>query len=141
MTAEQEAEARESDYREKIKVFADAVQAWDVPHTPTFPGLPEKWQEWTINPDGSISITLPAGFAYNLADEMREWEEVKGWVDREDCKNWKSSPIARENRRESIVYGNCLMAMRTILGRQQTKALIERVKVLNEIYRAKKLER
>jgi len=85
-------------------------------------------QEWSVNADGSVTITLPAVIAFNLADELLEWREHgRSWVDRPDCQNWKRSPIARENRRETIVYSNVFSSIACLLGRRGLRALLERV--------------
>ena len=72
----------------------------------------------TIHKDGSVTIELSPDEATWLGDTLREWKSISGWTRREDCKNWKRSPIARENRRESIVYQNCLSEMLAGLGRR-----------------------
>lgn len=66
------------------------------------------------NPDGSITVS-PDGVE-TLLEELHQWSQWDGWTKRDDCKNWKRSPIARENRRECIVYGNCLGFMKKLLG-------------------------
>lgn len=71
----------------------------------------------TWHADGSV--TLSSHMMANLIDNLREWETVAGWTRRDDCKNWKRSPIARENRRESIVYGNCLSTIRATFGNRE----------------------
>lgn len=110
-----------------LAAFTEQLQAWQ----PAALTPPEEFQQWTINPDGSVTITLPSTLAANLADELREWSEMRGWVDRPDCQNWKRSPIARENRRESIVYGNNLESIKCLLGRKQVLAFMARVAAID----------
>ena len=78
-----------------------------------------------IHKDGSVTINLSPDEAAWLGDTFREWDSISHWMRREDCKNWKRSPIARENRRESIVFQNCLSQMMAGLGRRQMLELIE----------------
>jgi hypothetical protein len=89
------------------------------------PETPVRSPEWTFHEDGSVTIHLPAGQAWNLAAEFREWETLSGEL-RNEGVNWKRSPIARENRRESIVLMNCLRVIRAILGRRGVKQLMEK---------------
>ena len=86
----------------------------------------DNYPKWTHHEDGSVTIHLPKNWALNLADDMNDWESISNWLDREDCKNWKRSPLARENRRESIVYGNCAASITCILGRREMRALMKR---------------
>lgn len=79
----------------------------------------------TIHEDGSVTIELSPDEAAWLGDTLREWRAIGRWTRREDCKNWKRSPIARENRRESIVFQNCLSQMMAGLGRRQMLQLIK----------------
>lgn len=74
---------------------------------------------WRFNRDGSATIRLSAGALLNLGDALNEWDQWTGWTDREDCENWKRSLPARENRRESITYGNCLSTLKALLGRSR----------------------
>jgi hypothetical protein len=83
--------------------------------------------EWTFHDDGSVTVHLPAGQAWNLARELTEWEALSNEL-RDEGLNWKRSPIARENRRESIVLMNCLRVIRAILGRAGVRQLIEKTK-------------
>jgi hypothetical protein len=78
-----------------------------------------------IHEDGSVTIELSPDEAAGLGEMLREWKSISGWTRREDCKNRKHSPIARENRRESIVFQNCLSQTMAILGRRQMMKLME----------------
>ncbi|SRR6266498_1460985 len=80
----------------------------------------------TIHKNGSVTIDLSPDEAACLGDTLREWKSISGWTRREDCQNWKRSPIAQENRRESIVYQNCLSEMMASLGRRQMLQLMKR---------------
>jgi len=71
------------------------------------------------------SVTLDAVAVECLIDTLKGWAQWKGWTRREDCQNWKRSPIARENRRESIVYGNCLEPIMTLFGRKEIRKRME----------------
>ena len=71
----------------------------------------------TWHADGSV--TLSSHMMANLIDDLLEWESWDGWTDRDDCKNWKRSPIARENRREAITYGNCLSTIMAKFGNRE----------------------
>lgn len=83
-----------------------------------------------IHEDGSVTIRLDADQAEGLAEVLSEWQSWEGWTRREDCQNWKRSPIARENRRESITFGNCLSQMLAYLGRREWVAMMTRVQTL-----------
>jgi hypothetical protein len=71
--------------------------------------------------DGSIAI--PAEQVETLKEILAEWESGGRWMDREDCKNWKRSAIARENRRESIVLHNCASQIKAWIGRRNLRVL------------------
>lgn len=58
----------------------------------------------------------------NLIDTLLEWEEIA--KERNKFKNWKRSPIERENRRESVVFGNCLEVVKCHLGRRKVVAMM-----------------
>ena len=74
----------------------------------------------------TVTVTFDLDEAvHGIGDTLNEWKHWRGWVDREDCQNWKRSPIARENRRESIVYGNCLGIIQVVLGRDGVRQLME----------------
>lgn len=79
---------------------------------------------WTHHPDGSITIHLPAPLPQNLALNLLEW----GRRDQEQYQfagtPWKRSPLARERRRECVVYGNCLETVKAYLGRREVNALM-----------------
>lgn len=79
----------------------------------------------TIHKDGSVTIELSPDEAAWLGDTLREWDSWGHWTKREDCQNWKRSPIARENRRESIVFQNCLSQMTAGLGRREMLRLMK----------------
>jgi hypothetical protein len=108
--------------------FQESIKGWmPANHVPE-----GEWARWGINEDGSITITLPSALAANLADELKDWEKFgESWVNRPECQNWKRSPIARENRRENIVYRNCLSSIECLLGRREVKALVDRIKELD----------
>ena len=52
-----------------------------------------------------MKIILDNDAAKFIYAKWTEWEAIS--KNRNDTLNWKRSPIERENRRESIVYGNC----------------------------------
>jgi hypothetical protein len=56
-----------------------------------------------------------------LVDLIEEWEEIAKMP---IAKNWKKSPLAREDRRESKVYGNCASSLRAAIGRRLVHKLI-----------------
>lgn len=78
-----------------------------------------------IHKDGAVTIMLSPDEAAWLGETLREWKSWSGWTRREDCKNWKRSPIARENRRESITFQNCLSQIMAGLGRREMLKLME----------------
>lgn len=51
----------------------------------------------------------------------KEWSRLAGWVYKEDCKDWQTDIDARENRRESIVYGNCASALKPIIRKYRRR--------------------
>jgi hypothetical protein len=73
----------------------------------------------------TVTITFDLNEMASLGAMLNEWAMWKPWMDREDCENWKRSPIARENRRESITYGNCLSSIETYLGREGIRKAME----------------
>ena len=73
-------------------------------------------------------LVIEGDVLLNFIDELIEWEDVAKQRDCPDTHNWKRSAIARENRRESIVYGNCLEQVKAHLGRRQVNALMEQVR-------------
>lgn len=58
----------------------------------------------------------------NFIENLLEWEAVA--AERNDFPNWRRSPGERENRRESIVYGNCLEVVKAYLGRRRVNELM-----------------
>jgi hypothetical protein len=104
--------------------FREAVRSWNVPDGEYADTPP---QQWTLNDDGSITITLPPNIAANFGVELAEWDILAGQQNAMP-EGWKRSPKLRENRRESVVYGNCLSMIRSYLGRRETLALMQRAK-------------
>jgi hypothetical protein len=72
-------------------------------------------------------------WALSLAEELNRWEAWTPWVDRADCKNWKRSPIARENKKESQTFGNCLSSITATLGRRELRKLMAEAAAANRI--------
>lgn len=68
------------------------------------------------------SITIPAAQVEALKEILAEWEYGGAWMDREDCKNWERSAVARENRRETIVLHRCAHQIKAWIGRQNLRA-------------------
>lgn len=64
-----------------------------------------------------ISGWLPVGFITyrqmrHLAEDLTEWEAISA--------NRQKYPVGnKEDRRESIVYGNCLSTVEAVLGRRR----------------------
>jgi hypothetical protein len=87
--------------------------------------VPPKWE---ITED-TVTITFDRGWLMNFIESLNEWESFTRWTRRADCKNWKRSLIARENRRESIVLSNCLGTVQAYLGRREVLKLQAAVKV------------
>ena len=54
-------------------------------------------------------------------------------MDRDDCKNWKRSPIARENKRASQTFGNCLTTVTANLGRRELMKLMAEAAALKAL--------
>lgn len=56
-----------------------------------------------------------------LESVLAEWQGIADdyYKHIPEFENWKRSPILRENRRESVVYGNCRSTIHTLL--RQTK--------------------
>ena len=52
-----------------------------------------------------------------LGDELNEWAKFASWRD---------TAATKEDRRESVVYGNCLSSMRALLGRRQVNEWMKR---------------
>ena len=71
-----------------------------------------------------ISGYLPVGFityrqARHLAEDLTEWEEI--------ARNRQKYPIGNDDdRRESIVYGNCLSTIQGVLGRRRVLKWMKR---------------
>jgi hypothetical protein len=86
--------------------------------------------KWKIG-KRKVTITMSREWALCLADELNQWKAWTPWVDRADCKNWKRSPIARENKRESQTFSNCLSSMMALLGRRELNKLMADVKAPN----------
>lgn len=103
--------------------FKEAIATW----VPADHVAENEWQEWRVNEDGSITITLPSTIAANLAEDLLHWHRIaEEWPCRFP-KGWKRSSTMRENRRESVVYGNALETVSVMLGRREVRALMERV--------------
>ncbi len=83
---------------------------------------------WRFNRDGSATIRLSAGALLNLGDALNEWKQWTGWTNREDCRNWRRSLPARENRRESITFFNCLSTIKCLLGRRHIRRVMAAAK-------------
>ena len=60
-----------------------------------------------------MKIILDEDAATFLYEKWEKWESVAS--ERDDFPNWKRSSIEREERRESIVYGNCAADLCQIL--------------------------
>jgi hypothetical protein len=71
-----------------------------------------------------VTLTMSREWALSLAQTLNEWKAWTPWVDRADCKNWKRSLIARENKRESQTFGNCLSTITAALGRRHLNKLM-----------------
>lgn len=115
---------------QNLEDFKEALQTWEPTNHVT---EAEHAHSWAINPDGSMSITLHSVLVANLADELLEWDGISDWIGREDCKNWKRSPIARENRRESVVSGNHFSSMQALLGRPWVNLLLKHIASLRKV--------
>lgn len=85
---------------------------------------PFDYQQWTHHEDGSITIHLPAPLPQNLALNLLEWHRLEEEQYQFAGTLWKRSAIARERRRECIVYGNCLQTVKAYLGRRELNALM-----------------
>lgn len=73
-------------------------------------------------PNGGLELDPKT--AAILVDIIAEWEEV---AQLPIAPNWKRSPIARENRRESKVYGNCASELKGAIGHRLFAQLQEQV--------------
>lgn len=77
-------------------------------------------------------IIIQGDALLNLIDELLEWERVsREWYDHitePQWEHWKRSPARREDRRESVVYRNCLTTITCALGRKEMVALMARVR-------------
>lgn len=82
---------------------------------------------WIDNGDGSVTIRLSSVAALCLGDDLNRWARIdKAQYDLPE--GWKKSSTQRENRRESVVYGNCLETVKGWLGRREVNALMRRAK-------------
>ena len=86
--------------------------------------LQPKWH-WNKR---TVTITFDLDWLLDFADTLNAWQSWTPWMDREDCKNWQRSLIARENKRESQTFGNCLSDVKMNLGRRQIIKLMELAK-------------
>lgn len=85
---------------------------------------PPRWKRTKT----TTTITFDNEWLKDFAGDLNEWRSWRGWTQREDCQNWQRSPIARENRRESITYGNCLSTVLVNLGRRELLKLMDEQK-------------
>lgn len=60
-----------------------------------------------------MKIVLDTTAAEWIFANFKKWDTIGD--EKFDFPNWKRSPIDRENRRESIVYGNCADLLSGIL--------------------------
>lgn len=74
-----------------------------------------------------MRITLDEEAREYIESTMKEWQCIADEYckNMDEFKNWKRSPILRENRRESIVYGNCRQTLRMILNIASNPELFE----------------
>lgn len=86
---------------------------------------------WQDNPNGTVSLIFPRWLLENLAEDLNHWQEIS--QDQYHLpQNWKRSAKWREERRQSIVYGNCLATIEVYLGRKEIRALMKQVKEKEE---------
>lgn len=116
--------------------FVDRLKTWQWQWAH---GKPEDGPrtEWKINPDDSVSITLPGCIAADLAFEPSRWDKLSQ-IQHDMPKNWRRSPQLREVRRESVVYGNVLEFLSCLLGRRECKALRRRREELQDWWQEQK---
>lgn len=78
---------------------------------------------WEWYEDGSVTIHLPKNYVLNLGDDLNRWHRIS-----EDQYHlpvgWKRSSTCRENRRQAVVYGNCLQTIVALLGRHEVHKLM-----------------
>jgi hypothetical protein len=109
------------------KDFTERMKTWEVAD-----GQAEQSTTWNIDDKGNFVLTIDPIIMANFIENLIKWDSYSDWMNREDCKNHKRSPVARENRRESIVLGNCHETVRCYLGRRFVSAISARIKELNE---------
>ena len=83
---------------------------------------------WQFKRDGSATIQLSPAAVLILGDVLNEWSSWAGWTSRADCQNWIRSAKARENRRESITFFNCLGEIKCALGRRDMRRVMAAAK-------------
>lgn len=83
---------------------------------------------WQFHRDGSATVRLSPDAVLILGDILNEWKSWASWAGRDDCQNWKRSPIARENRREGITFANCLSSIKCLLGRRDVLRVMAQAK-------------